>query len=223
MHPKRSPQAFSLIELLAALTCGALLLLLAFAGGSSMIQKSREMGCVTHLRQLYSGLILYSHDHNQRLPFGARVPDEPEINANYYAGIYAREFKQYIPGLNKPGYTTGHVDPYLCPADRETRAGAGRGFLGHSYGVNMTICRNTNNDKSDLPYSRTTTWRFPGQTFLLADSLSAVIARSKPAANLAPRHRGGANALFCDGHVEWRAAPFPDWSENRAFWVPDYE
>lgn len=210
------------MELLVAIVCGGLVVMLALAGGSSMMQKSREMGCVSNLRQLYSGLMLYSQDHQQRLPFGAREPDVPEINGNYYSGAYARELKEYIPGLNQPGYSTGHVEPYLCPADRETRAGTGRGFLGHSYGVNMTICRNTDNDKSDTPYSRTTTWRFPGQTFLLADSINAVIARSKPV-NVDPRHRGGANALFCDGHVEWRPAPFPNWSEDRAFWVPDYE
>lgn len=204
-------KGLTLVELLVVVAVLGVLFILASSGVNRMLEKSRETGCVSNLRQLFQGFMSYANDYNGKLPFGAREPDIPDPNANYYGGVYAREMKAYLPGK---GSNTGYTDPYLCPADRTIRAGTSRGFLGHSYGVNMTICRDN--------YNRVVTWKYPSRTFLLADSINSLISRSNPS-NLAPRHRGGANTLFLDGHVEWRPAPFPDWNEDRRFWVPDLD
>lgn len=210
-----SADAFGLLELLIAVAIIVILAALLAGQWGRIVEQANRARCAQNLRQMYSGFIAYAADYEGKFPFGARAPDITDINANYYGGIYGKEFKAYIPGKQAPGINTGYVEPYLCPSDREIRAGHSYGFLGHSYGVNMTICRDS--------FNRISTWRYPARVFLLTDSLSAVISRSSPSANLAPRHSGGANTLFLDGHVEWIKAPFPNWTENRAFWVPNYE
>jgi len=205
---------FTLIEMLLIIMITVILVTLIFAASGRVMARVNEARCAHNLRQLYQGFISYANDHNGKIPFGARNPDILDVNASYYGGIYGKEFKVYLPGGN-PGASTGYAEPYLCPSDQEVRSGTTRGFFGHSYGVNMTICRDQ--------YNRMASWKYPGRTFLLADSKKDVIARTSPNANLAPRHHDGANTLFLDGHVEWRAAPFPTWQEDRGFWVPDYE
>lgn len=210
----RPPCAFGLVELLAVLTLIVVLAALLFVNVPRLVEQSTRMRCAQNLRQLYAGFMAYATDHGGKIPFGARDPDIPDANSNYYGGIYGAEFKNYIPGKRVAGNNTGYIEPYLCPADREIRMGNSYGFLGHSYGVNMKVCNN---------YNRISTWRYPSRTFLLADSLGPVIASTVPQQRLAPRHADGANTLFLDGHVEWIKAPFPVWSDNRGFWDPVYE
>lgn len=212
--PHHQKSGFTVIELLVVIVIAGILAVLVISAGGRVMERLNESRCAHNLQQLYRGFMLYANDHNGKVPFGAREPDIPEINASYYGGIYGKEFKSYIPGGN-PGASTGYIEPYLCPADQEVRSGTTRGFFGHSYGVNMTICRDQ--------YNRVVNWKYPARTFLLADSKKDVIARTLPNANLDSRHHGGANTLFLDGHVEWRPAPFPTWQEDRGFWVPDYE
>lgn len=192
----------------------AVLATLLFAASRRVMARANEVRCAHNLRQLYQGFMSYANDYNGKVPFGKREPDILEDNANYYGGIYGKEFKVYIPGGN-PGSSTGYAEPYLCPSDQEPRSKTTRGYFGHSYGVNMTICQGG--------YNRVINWKYPARTFLLADSKKDVISRTSPNTNLDPRHHDGANTLFLDGHVEWRPAPFPTLSEDRGFWVPDYE
>lgn len=211
----RSPaDGLSLIELVAVIAVIGILTGILLFSVNALVERAQRIGCMSNLRSLHHALLLYANDYDGRVPFGQRYPDIPEINANYYHGAYARELSQYLPSLSGQGSYTGHVDPYLCPADQETRAGDGRGFLGHSYGVNMTLCRDN--------YNQVTKWHHANRTFMLADSLGPVISRSSPSNNLDPRHRGGANTLFLDGSVRWIEEPFPNWNQDRGFWVPDY-
>lgn len=207
-------QGFTLIEIMVIIMIATVLVTLVFATSRRVMARANEARCAHNLRSLYQGFMLYANDYNGKLPFGRRDPDVPDINSSYYGGQYGKEFKAYIPGGN-PGANTGYAEPYLCPSDLEPRSNTTRGFYGHSYGVNMTICRDE--------YNRVIKWKYPARTFLLADSKKDVIARSSPNINLEPRHRDGVNTLFLDGHVEWRPAPFPTWSEDRGFWVPDHE
>lgn len=209
--PQGRSSGFSVVELLIAVAIIGVLAVLLRGSLSQVRQTSIEARCAGNLRALYAAFIQYATDHQGRLPFGAREPDIPEINANYYGGVYGKEFKAYLPHSNRPGVNTGYCEPYLCPGDTVARAGD-RGFYGHSYGVNMRICRDQNN--------RIATWRSPAKAFLLVDSLKDVISHTSPNTNLSDRHRKGANTLFCDGHVEWRPYPFPTQAENRPFWNP---
>lgn len=203
----------SLVELIAVIAIAGLLSTLVLLGIARSIERARTAGCSSNLRQLYQGFMLYSHDYG-RVPFGPREP--ADTSSSYYGGQFAIEFKEYIPG-GRIGGNTGHAEPYLCPSDNETRAGTGLGWLGHSYGVNQSF---TNPLESEPRYYVPYTWEYPSETLFLADSTRDVISRSSPNINLAPRHRGGANTLFLDGHVEWLPAPFPNRSEAPRFWLP---
>lgn len=230
VSPRPSAKAFSLIELTVVLAILAVLIVVGISVSGSFARKSRDIGCVSNLRSLHQGFLYYLSDYGT-LPFGVPTPksdweidyfqrqggESAFINASYYSGIHARRMRDYLPGGNNAN--TGYAAPYLCPADREPRGNYTAGFLGHSYGFNMTIAR----DRNGMNYNRPTTWTHPAETFLLADSKRDILARTVPNTNLAPRHEGKANTLFLDGHVETIPAPFPTWQENRRFWVPDHE
>ena len=180
----------------------------------SGIEKARETACLSNLKQLYAGFSSYANDHNTCFPFGTETNDAGVITryVGYFQGDIGREFKAYIPGA-LAGASTGYCAPYLCPADREFRGGNGPyGYYGHSYGANNVITLDGKN--------RAVQWVRRADVFLLADALNTFVYRTAPATNLSPRHRQGANTLFCDGHAAWLRAPFPTWSENNRFWDP---
>lgn len=207
-------RGFSLLEILVVLAILAGMACILFSVLSENAERARETRCMHNLRELHQGFLLYAGDHNGLFPFGKVMdPETGQVLQNkgsYTADEYAVAFKAYIPG-GRPGSSTGYREPYLCPADFVNRAGHGpTGRYGHSYGSNDYIV-----DKN-----QSLQWSNAHNTFLLADSINKFIYKTQPNNNLDPRHRQGVNVLFCDGHVEWKLAPFPTFSEDRTFWDP---
>lgn len=191
---------FTLIELLAVIGIVAILAAILIPVIFSVRERAESSRCVTNLRSLHSGYMLWANDHNGQIPFHQREDEGGGLrNITYIA--YGGEFSKYInEGARVPGApenpSSGYTDPHICPADGERDPATGSyGYFGFSYGGNGRMIVNGQNVVSR--------WTQPAKTLFYIDARSFFFpANSAYADNFRGRHGGKANAVFLDGHVK---------------------
>lgn len=177
---------FTLIELLVvAMLVAALgsLLLSALRGAR---QKAQQMQCVNNLRQLGTVLIEYANDHDDYVP---------DATVWYAILVNGKYIKWDLNALDAGNYSC----VLICPSAITHKRAYGNY---NDYGMEA--------------------WRFAGKKLSGFENPSRRLALLDCEyfyltyfhANLypewlAPRHSGGFNLVFADGHCEWLAAPLP--------------
>jgi prepilin-type processing-associated H-X9-DG protein/prepilin-type N-terminal cleavage/methylation domain-containing protein len=176
-RPPSRRDAFTLIELLAALSLIAILVVLLLAGIDTLRDRGRTAHCMNNMRQIYAGLQTYLSDNDNRL----------------MQRYYKSDNKGYDEVLAP--YVKDTKALFTCPSQQRVRYPAQPG-----YGFN---------------------WYYDNQSILSIEQLSKTIALAETIGggekvgshradrdSKAPgqldkeRHRGRANYLFFDGHVE---------------------
>lgn len=106
----RNHTAFTLVELLFTFAVISILIALIIGGVGSARQKGKESQCLSNIRQLGVGAMLYAADHDGRLPPHAIY--DPEFNVN-------REWC-YGYGFQDPetAFKQGILGPYLSDAQK---------------------------------------------------------------------------------------------------------
>lgn len=192
--------AFTLPEVLVSVGLVAIMASVTTGWVNTGFEKARGTECTGNLRQWGVALQLYIQDHNGLLPRrgqGVRPVtvidrDEdwfnclpPYLEMNSYKELYA---KGQVP---RPGQRS----IFLCPSAKIPKDCLH--FI--SYGMNMYLSRWDQQDASRIA-------QLPKLSSLafLADSpggyASTVPSRSEY--SVMPRHMGGANVVFVDGHVQ---------------------
>ena len=94
-------QAFTLIELLIAVTIIGMLMALILPAISNAEEKACEVTCINNLKQLYMASMMYADDH------GGNLPDIPYIRPKDGKGV-RNALAAYIPNKDKN---------YTCPTN----------------------------------------------------------------------------------------------------------
>ncbi len=194
--PNMPGHAFTLVELLVVIAIMATLASLLFPALSSARARARSIRCTSQLRQLGLGCALYAADHDDRLPQSAH------------------QGASWISRLARYGLT--HV--YRCPAETHR-------LRVTSYAINDFLTPAPYGERS-VDFSRLTSIPAPAETlhlaeaaptfegsdhFHFADASSGGFGTNAFAGQVAvERHRGAANYLHADGHVEglrWSTLP----------------
>lgn len=199
-----SHRGFTLVELLACICIIGILVAIIIPVTGNIRESSRNAQCVSNQRQIYTTLMLY-HNDNKRLP---------QLQNGLVSGILPANQpfwnQQLLPYFDRK--TTDLLpDFFQCPSD--SLASNGRG----DYGVNYNDIVSPGLIRTSRYSSNLKTVNRPERAILLADAqqmngtevigawyfTNTAVPNSNGNANIASRHRGGANVVFADGHVIW--------------------
>ena len=188
-------RAFTLIELLVVIAIIAVLAAFALPVINSMTRAARATQCLSNIRQLGSATLLYVGDNNGLLP-----DDQTSANGGI-STLYPQLIWPYLYKSTYPGYS-GYAEPtgfigtvFHCPeVVNDPKNGSVAITALRSYGMNYSM-----GDGVTTTPERLSLVPHPATTMMLCDNYNGTIATPP---NVAPRHRGACNVVFCDGHAE---------------------
>lgn len=228
--PFRRRQAFTLVELLCVIAIVGILAAILIPVVGSVRESARIGACVSNLRQIGTAFQLYAADNRGLYPAPRQADtSNPSANQNPLLGPWQLELASYIsPKLRADNmYRLKEAaiehNAALCPAyvrlfpSQEVMRDSGLNALGYGMNFNLNVGGSTLNTAS----GRVTRFRaalitHPARSVLVGDSSDYHLdgkttgweltsASNKPDgynSGAPTRHRGKANYLFADGHVE---------------------
>lgn len=200
-------KGFTLIELLVVIAIIAILAAILFPVFARAREKARQASCLSNVKQLALGVMMYCQDYDEKYPAHAiSLPGSFTFNGYthgnmlWYMAIYP-----YVK----------NIQLFSCPSADVTWRGQYTGDM--RYGYNRYIGEDS---MADI--------EFPARTLLLADSdwthdtndygwsNSYLIYSSFHVSRFIPaRHNGGANIAYADGHSKWQRMHLdPDYTGN---------
>lgn len=177
-------QAFTLIELLVVIAIVAILAALVMAGSSRMIDNGKRAQCLGNLSTLGKGFTSYMGDNELSLP-----PKKPTGEG---AQDWLVNIADYIPYSAKV---------YICPANPTRIASTLNTNLITSYAINTYLRDYPDQFPMFRPKISPLYLPAPSKVGLLIDGNNGWLKETQPD-RIAFVHRGDANVLFLDGHVQ---------------------
>jgi prepilin-type N-terminal cleavage/methylation domain-containing protein/prepilin-type processing-associated H-X9-DG protein len=231
MPMKRQPRsAFTLIELLVVIAIIAILAAILFPVFAQAREKARTASCQSNLKQLSMAVIMYKQDYDEHFPFGGWLTNAAGNDCGNIAtwdwqnsvapyvknkGVYRcpssgdddenpRNPTEWSWNRNPVSYLyNNYLAESGCPPNRHGMADAGVRSPadtvllvdGHSdWGGIAGI---------DWLGRPNTVWLMEDTTFGADSSLITGWLAWQGYTWALPRHNGGSNAAYCDGHVKW--------------------
>jgi prepilin-type N-terminal cleavage/methylation domain-containing protein len=191
---------FTLMELLVVIAIIALLAALIFPAISRALASARLTKSLSNVRQIYSGFMLYAHDHNQVFP--AAWHTHPDWWMAPRKGV-----PEYLyPGRDLVVDKRGTV--FQSPNAEPDGTFGGRTI---SYGINLSL-------EGATPTRRFLLLERPEKTLLLSDaSFSHSLWRSIDGINY--RNDGRAVCVFVNGHITALTPEQVEAYDGRLFWT----
>ncbi len=195
---------FTLIELLVVIAIIAILAAILFPVFGQAREKARSISCLSNLSQLGKASLMYADDYDEMyVPHCLRnLSDFNQAPTIYW-------FELIMPYVK-------NSQVLACPSHRG--AVGGHSFVG-SYGY---LCDGftldpTNVNYAGLPFGGIGAFSdlyYPAELIMLGESEKATcrvcplyhdhaMPAAPPVWPVQPRHRGGSNYLFYDGHAKW--------------------
>ncbi len=186
-------RGFTLIELLVVIAIIAILAAILFPVFARAREKARQTSCLSNVKELMLGVLMYAQDYDETLPSGAAISNPPYIE-------WCDAIQPYIKNMQI----------FVCPSQKKTDhsnspASLGYGWnyqeFGYYYGSHGTGWATPLGDIDQ-----------PASTILLGDSEDHAVRSSSGGPRylykrhltyLPVRHNGGGNMGLCDGHAKW--------------------
>lgn len=218
----RRPQGFTLIELLVVIAIIAILAAILFPVFAQARSKARQTACLSNLKQIGTGLMMYTQDYDETLagndpagayaaginrPMGWNEPHTPNVPATFRN--WARDVQPYIKNFGV----------YKCTSAlaRSSYKGGNRPYNECTAGV--ANCYDTSYALNGLTESRALA-AIPApadiiylREFLIYSRTAQARPRRSSATSTRFRefnhelydfiHNEGSNLLYADGHAKW--------------------
>jgi len=201
-------QAFTLIEALAVISLIGILAALLFPVFARARAKGRQTTCLSNLKQLGVGTLLYAQDYDERIyPYEVNGPSGPgdRYTWEYYTDYSSLHSNDYSRGLLFPYVKDARV--FICP-DAVSFAGTVGGNSG-SYGLNAYLIDTYIGGTSATGIALSQA-QAQAQTVLIADTAQVIdgkmygddILKSIYGRDVHGRHNRMAEVVWLDGHVK---------------------
>ena len=206
-------RGFTLIELLVVIAIIAILAAILFPVFARAREKARQASCLSNVKQVALGYMMYSQDYDEMLPLkyflsagGIQYP-----GGGVSAGmIWPMPIYPYVK----------NIQLFNCPSYSYRWNGNYSGTC--AYGINDHI---DGMSLADIKQPATTI--FTADSFSETNGMSYRITRTilfesgttLVRSAVASRHNEGANFGLCDGHAKWIQVP---WEAQKAAGVQDF-
>jgi prepilin-type N-terminal cleavage/methylation domain-containing protein/prepilin-type processing-associated H-X9-DG protein len=238
---RRHTNGFTLIELLVVIAIIAILAAILFPVFAQAREKARQISCLSNLKQIATAMHLYSQDFDEKIPSLLQIaPWHPRARPSDGSLAWVWMIEPYVKN-HQVFYCPSY--PISAPYQSLT-SHSGSQFL-IPYGYNSLIARVAGPNVSGAR-----TWaeiQTPANTVMLADDREArdgygyynlfypqymntrgwsytdpvnPVRWGNSVGVISPRHSGGANVAFCDGHAKWVRIP-GEIVRNNSMWSPD--
>jgi len=183
---------FTLIELLVVIAIIAILAAILFPVFAQAREKARAIGCLSNLKQIANGFMMYAQDYDECLPLSVRTPGGGADPIYWYDVVQPylknRQILKCPSGPPQDEVNYGVPSCSLCP---------------HWCGIPRALRLAKLQNPVDVVMVADSMFWF-GCSFLIAypKVCGAMCDETKHIPENA-RHQGGANIAFCDGHAKW--------------------
>ncbi|MEN6642415.1 MAG: DUF1559 domain-containing protein [Armatimonadia bacterium] len=195
-------RGFTLIELLVVIAIIAILASILFPVFARAREKARQTSCLSNIKQLALGCIMYAEDYDEQLPY-----EDLDINGSGTEDAGDMSWRSMILPYSR------NVQIFFCPSDR---APAGTRYDGSAgdysqvagYAINVshwdpgapTPPFGASMGQAEDSASVVLLWESTGTYEVGQQSNSHGYVRTDAAAK---RHNDGQNCAFIDGHAKW--------------------
>lgn len=218
-------KGFTLIELLVVIAIIAILAAILFPVFARAREKARQTSCLSNLKQLGLGVMMYVQDYDEVLPayFIGRYSPTPVSAAEPTFGQQdaTRWHQSWQTGIYP---YVNNTQIFLCPSTTWQNRGTNYGWC-RAYIINGTYTEVFAAD-AHVPMSRLIK---PAETILIGEKAygNPNYILSGEYYCLRADHNDGANFAFADGHAKWLnlmqgsiGAPWPEPNAGYASWHP---
>lgn len=213
----KSPQAFTLIELLTVIAIIGILAAILIPTMGAVRGKARQAQCASNLRQLHSATLLFAGDNKDRIPANLRA----DVKQEHTWPVALLSYLSIAGAADNPkgilDETIGKrpLSVLACPSSSQNTRDSNLSDYAKNWYTG-------GNYLSSDPVVKLSGIANPSRTLLLADagnSDGSTCVRDLHSSNstweFQARHSGRINVVFCDGHVESRPDKDPTlWTDK---------